>query len=97
MKRAKKSYSREFRAEAVKMAINSDEAPAKIARRLGISKSLLYTWLKPENQPNGVKEVMGQYKDLIKENKRLKKELAKSKQIEEILKKATAYFAKEAR
>jgi len=39
---------------------------------------------------------MAKHNELLEENKRLKKELAKSREVEAILKKAMAYFAKEA-
>ena len=92
----KKKYSGEFKSEAIKMALESNEPYANTAKKLGISKSLLYSWMKSENQPEEIKGVMANYKVLLEENKKLKKQLTKSKQIEEILKKAAAYFAKEA-
>jgi transposase len=93
----RKKFSKEFKAEAVKLALSSDENSTAIAARLGISKTMLYNWIKLENQPSEIKDIMMKQKELLEENKRLKKELAKSKQVEEILKKAAAYFAKEAR
>ena len=93
----RKKFSKEFKAEAVKLALSSDESSTAIAARLGISKTMLYNWIKLENQPTEIKGIMMKQKELLEENKRLKKELAKSKQVEEILKKAAAYFAKEAR
>ena len=93
----RKKFSKEFKAEAVKLALSSDESSTAIAARLGISKTMLYNWIKLENQPTEIKDIMMKQKELLEENKNLKKELAKSKQVEEILKKAAAYFAKEAR
>ena len=93
----RKNFSKEFKAEAVKLALSSNESGAAIAARLGINKSLLYNWMKLENQPEEIKDMMMKQKELLEENIWLKKELAKSKQVEEILKKAAAYFAKEAR
>ena len=93
----RKNYSKEFKAEAVKLALDSDESGAAVAARLGISKTLLYSWMKLESQPGEIKDIMTKHKELIEENKRLKKELARSRQVEEILKKAAAYFVKEAR
>ena len=93
----RKKFSKEFKAEAVKLALSSDESSTAIAARPGISKTMLYKQIKLENQPTEIKDIMMKQKELLEENKNLKKELAKSKQVEEILKKAAAYFAKEAR
>ena len=92
-----KKYSTEFKIEAIKMALDSVEPIAATARKLGISKTLLYSWMKTDDsQPQEIKDIMANYKALLEEVKSLKKQLVKSKQVEEILKKAAAYFAKEA-
>ena len=106
MKRLKmrnSQYTREFRDSTVQLAINSEETAYKIAQDLDVNPKTLYNWIreyKKENnidfgekitvhKPNRTKETIeAENKRLIKENKLLKQE-------RDILKKATAYFAKE--
>jgi len=89
------TYSIEFRDSAVKLALESDQSTAKIARELGVKKSTLYTWInnyrnKNNQQPGHEETVLAELKRLKTENKRLKEE-------REILKKAAVYFAKTAK
>ena len=92
-------YTKEFKEEAVKMAINEKITHIEAARRLGIPKETLYGWIR-KYQATGA--VMGNGKtyeagDLEAENARLRRELAEAKMERDILKKAAAYFAKESR
>jgi transposase len=92
-----KSYTREFKTEAVRLMRKSDRPASEIARELGIRRNQLYKW---ENQlkANGDQAFKGRGRpkkedqsDLItlrQENDRLREEVA-------ILKKAAAYFARE--
>lgn len=90
-----KSYSTEFKKEAVRLALESGKPKASVAKDLGISLSLLYSWINKQTKANtkgmSVEEMQAESKrlrELEAENKRLKTEMA-------ILKKAAAYFAKE--
>lgn len=88
------TYTAEFRASAVKLALESDLPTAQIARELGITKSTLYTWI--YNHRNGNKKPAAKNDDnLLEELKNLRKENKRLKEEREILKKAAAYFAKE--
>jgi transposase len=85
-------YTPEFRASAVKLALESDQAYSQTARELGVTKSTLYTWvhnsrLKGKNQAGNDDDILNELKRLKAENRRLREE-------REILKKAAAYFAK---
>lgn len=93
-KQVKTKYNTEFRERAVKMVIGSEKSTAQIAKDLGIKSTTLYSWV------NKVKSsdvpVVGQSNEqMFNELNRLKKELAEVKEQRDILKKATAYFAKE--
>ncbi|VAW78668.1 hypothetical protein MNBD_GAMMA12-2830 [hydrothermal vent metagenome] len=93
-KRTKQEYNTEFRASAVSMVISSEQSTAQIAKDLGIKATTLYSWVKQaklSNSPGTQKS----NEQLFDEVKRLKKELAEVKEQRDILKKATAYFAKE--
>jgi transposase len=84
-------YPPEFRAEAVRRVRNSEESIAAIARDLGISSGSLQTWVRAARpQPETVLT-----DDERIELKRLRKEVRELRMEREILKKATAFFAKQ--
>lgn len=91
MKRAK--YTQEFKEEAVRLVEKSDKSCNQIAHELGLRASTLYNWVKKSTSPIPTKTTTTQ--DLERENRRLRKELAILKEEREILKKATAFFAKQ--
>lgn len=86
-----KRYTKEFKLEAVRLALSSDQSQAQAARDLGISEQSLYNWI---SQYRG--EVLGSQHALAPEQElaALKKEVNQLKQERDILKKAAAYFAK---
>ena len=95
-KQVKPEYTTEFRERAVNMVISSDKTTAQIARDLGINGTTLYAWVdkaKSSKSDDG----SANNEQLFSEIKRLKKELAEVKEQRDILKKATAYFARESR
>ena len=76
MKKRTKSYSREFKLEAVRLSHASDRTVAEVASELGISKSSLFRWW---HELAGDREQAfpgrGQMKDRDAEINRLRKEL----------------------
>ena len=89
------TYSAEFRDSSVKLALESDESTAQIARELGVEKSTLYTWI--NNYRNKNIQHPGHEETVLTELKRLKAENKRLREEREILKKAAVYFAKTAR
>jgi transposase len=92
----RRTYNAELKAEAVKMAIEQGLSRGEISRRLSIPKGTIVNWL----MGNESKRADGKPGDqspaeLKAENAKLRKELAESRMERDILKKATAYFAKE--
>ena len=87
-----KSYSEEFKKDAVNLVLNSGKATTRIARDLGVAASTLLKWVDhyAGNGSDPSKNI-----DFEKEIKELKKELHILKMERDILKKATAFFAKE--
>jgi transposase len=88
------SYSTQFKQDAVKLAVESDQSIANTARDLGVNANTLYTWITKfhHREPSmikgsGDKNPYDELKLLRRENSRLKEE-------RDILKKAAAYFAK---
>jgi len=88
-----KQYPAEFRESSAKLALESDQPISQTARELGITASKLYNWIKAYS---GSGERHSSLKETpCEEVKRLKKELSRVTLERDILKKATAYFAKE--
>ena len=104
-RRGRKGYSEEFRREAVRLVDSETEKPlAQIARELGINPETLRIWhqnargLTPEPKlADTVRASRGVVASLEEENRRLKRENARLLEEREILKKATAFFAKDGR
>lgn len=93
MAREVRRYTKEFKEEAIKLALKSP-CISSTATGLGIPKATLHTWLTEYKKPAGTDDDNG--KDiaaLIAENRNLHKELARVKEEKEILKKAAQYFA----
>ena len=93
-----KRTDKAFRAEAVRLALNSGKSIAQTARELGVNGQTLYSWV---NQSKHAPESISGTDDklnsaqLIDELNRLRKENARLTEEREILKKAAAFFAKE--
>jgi len=87
-------YPLEFRVSSAKLAMESDQPMSQTARELGVSPKSLYGWVNTYSgdhcKTNTSKEPQSE------EIKRLKKELSKVTLERDILKKAAAYFAKDA-
>ncbi|MCF6768480.1 transposase [Thiotrichales bacterium 19S11-10] len=91
------TYTEEFKREAVKLALESDQSKLQIATNLGVKYSTLMSWLYKSMKKSPKNEVStshkSRYQELLNENQKLKKELKQAKLEREILKKAAAYFA----
>jgi len=92
--RRRAKYTLEFKLEAVRLVKTGQEASVT-ARVLGIPKASLGNWIraaeKGELKGAGDRPVSAEQMELA----RLRAELARVKMERDILKKATAYFAKE--
>lgn len=92
--RKQNTYTPEFKESAVKLAIESEQPVTQTARELGVNPNTLHTWISKYSKP-AASTAERTDEHLYDELKRLKKELAKVTQERDLLKKATAYFAKE--
>lgn len=91
-KRTHKQYTKEFKEEAVALVLEQGYSVGQAAKSLGIGTSLLYKWKERlEAQREGVALVEDEREEL----KRLRKEVKELRMEKEILKKASAFFAKE--
>jgi transposase len=91
----KQSYTREFKAEAVKLVLEQGLSLAEAAKRLSVPKGTLTNWV--YSAKGGVALAPGArtVPELEAELARLRKDLAEARLERDILKKATAYFARE--
>lgn len=91
------TYTPEFRAEAVKLVLAQGLTLEDAAKRLAMPKGTLATWVNAAKRstdpaaPPGSRSVS----ELEAEVAKLRKELANERMEKEVLKKATAYFARE--
>lgn len=96
MTRIVRKYTKEFKQEAVNLALKSPSI-ANTAKELGIPPITLHGWVnKLKTKGELISADASNSKDmaaLIEENRRLHKELTIAKEEKEILKKAAAYFA----
>ena len=94
MARIPKTYTPEFKLQAVKMITEQKLSVAEAARRLGVTENLLHCWKKAVLK-KGANAFPGaaQLTPIEEENRRLKAEIKRLETERDILKKATAFFA----
>ena len=88
-----RKFTQEYRHEAVLMIIQSQRPIAQVARELGINEGTLGTWLSKYRSEHPVTEELSlpdraKLKELERENRELRL-------MNDFLKKAAAYFARE--
>ena len=91
-KRTYKQYTKEFKQEAVALVLEQGYSVPEAAKSLGIATNMLYKWkekIEAESEGKSLEE------DEREELKRLRKENRELRMEKEILKKASAFFAKE--
>lgn len=87
-------YTSEFKESAVKLAVETDQPISQTAKELGVNVNTLHTWIHKYSKLAKTATTRTD-EHIYDEVKRLKKELAKVTQERDLLKKATAYFARE--
>ena len=93
----RKTYTKEFKLEAVRLLEKGNKPAADLARELGIKRNQLYKW-QEEVASSGAAAFPGRGRpvsDKDAEINRLKRELERVSEERDILKKAAQYFAKE--
>jgi transposase len=89
-------YPKEFRADVVAVARQGDKSRAQVARSFGISESCLARWLRIADRDNGIAPAAGEPSSGLEvENRELRKRTKQLEQENEILRRATAYFARD--
>ena len=92
--RVKNRYTKEFKSEAINMAVNGDLSLSEVASNLGLNYQTLYNWVKgsmPES--SSTQAGKSKIKELESELRALRRDLKRARQERDILKKAAAYFA----
>jgi transposase len=88
----KGNFSDDFKRDAVRQITERGYPVAEVSQRLGVSQHSLYVWKKLFGKPAGAGEA-----EQAAEVRRLKRELVRVTEERDILKKAAAYFAKDAK
>ena len=89
-RRRRPRYSPEFKAEAIRLARTSTDSIPTIARDLGVSVWTLRHWLEATRPPAAEPLTTDEHQEL----KELRREVRQLREERDILKKATAFFAK---
>lgn len=93
----KRRYTAEFKKEAAKMIIIDGATVKEVSEQLGVPDGVLYSWKQKhladleQNAAEGAQSP----KAMAEELAQLRKELAKQKRMNEILKKTVGFFSNE--
>ena len=93
--RTSRRYSDEFKHDAVRLITDENYKFKDAAEAVGVSPRSLREWHRRFAPPPAVCGDNASFDELREEIKRLRKQLKRAELEREILKKATAYFAKE--
>lgn len=95
-RRERRSFSKEFKAQAVELVLSSGQIIGKVAKDLDLTESALERWVKEAKEskevpkPGTLEGVKAELARLREENRILRME-------RDFLKKAAAFFAKESK
>lgn len=95
VRRARRSFTPEFKADAVRLCQAGDRSVAEVAKDLDLTETALRDWVKraEEAAKPGPAEALSTVER--EELKELRKRVKRLEMEREILKKATAFFARE--
>jgi len=93
MERGRKRYDEEFKKRAVQLSYDPARTVQSVVDSLGISQSMLYRW-RAKYTANGERSEEALIND---EMRQLRRQIKEMEEEIEILKKASAYFAKHQR
>ena len=98
MSKERRQHTPEFKREALSLVIDQHVSVAEVSRRLGISQSLLHKW-KAQFVAQGEQAFPGKGQQTAQEAElaRLRRENEQLRMERDILKKATAFFARESK
>jgi transposase len=93
-KRKRRSFTKEFKAETVRLVRNGRSIP-EVARELDLTESALRNWVHQAEVDAGLGKPGELTTEEREELRRLRREVKSLREDREILKKAAAFFAKE--
>jgi len=91
----RRTFSREFKLAAVKKVVEQGLSFREVAKDLGIRDTYIHNWKKAFEADGTLSKQVEQSSSIEAELKRLREENRQLKMERDILKKATAFFAKE--
>jgi transposase len=94
--KGRRTYSEQFKADAIKLATESGKTVRQVARDLELDPGSLHTWIRQRGKRAG-DAAQSAGETLEEEVRRLRRDLANVTDERDFLKKATAYFAKESK
>jgi transposase len=98
MPKEQRTFTKEFKQEAVRLAQTSGKSITQVARDLGIADSTLHHWWKQQTEQGEQAFVgSGNQTPLEEEVRRLKRELDVVRQERDLLKKVVGIFSRESR
>ena len=94
----RRKFPREFKVEAVRRVVDGGETAAEVARSLDLQPNMLFGWVRQfKAEAAAAFRGNGNVTSQDEEVRKLRRELARVTEERDILKKATAFFAKESR
>jgi transposase len=94
-KKTRRKYTREFKLEAVQLALSRDGNVSEVARNLGVNPNMLNRWIREYRADSQYAfPGLGKLKEPDEEIRKLKKELADTRMERDILKKALSIFSR---
>jgi transposase len=96
-RRPRRQFSDEFKKEAAKLVVDEGKSIGKVAKDLDLSETALRTWVERARADSGRGRPGVLTTSEREELARLRKENRELRMEREILKKATAFFARESR
>jgi transposase len=94
-KRKRRAFTKAFKAQTVKLVRDSGRSVGAVARDLDLTETALRSWLRQEGIDAGRGAAGALTTDEREELARLRREIRTLRMERDILKKATAFFAKE--
>jgi len=91
----RRTFARDYKLAAVKKVLEQGLSYSEVARDLGIRDTLIHNWRKAFEADGTLKTEIDQSPSVEAELKRLREQNRQLKMERDILKKATAFFAKE--
>lgn len=94
-RKGRRSHSREFKEDAVRLAVDKGVPVSQVALDLGVHENTIYKWMRRyKADPEGAFPGHGRVKPQDEELRRLQRENDILKEERDILKKALAIFSK---